>query len=522
MIPNQQNILHCLPLLASVLGQKYGVKVSIGGTRAETNGREIQLPSLPINCDENFIGVVRGYIDHESAHIRFSDFELMQNASITAFEKFVWNSLEDRRIEQLMSKTYGGSKHNLQWLAHHIFVDSPKSAWNKDCTSIVSNWLLLTVRSWDLSEISSQIPQYEQSIQTLYPQLLSQVKPILDEAKDNCFTTADTLEYAKRIADCMKQEDDKQSSNEGDKDDPSSQSATNPSGDTEQSPCDEQSMDINEVLNAKESSLPQTLGEKAQELINHLSIESTDTCEVSQEKPIMLDELSSENIQNIQRATASLKARLHSLFQAKTLTHCLRSTHGKINTSRLHALSVQDTKVFLKQGVHKQTDTAIHILLDNSSSMTSSAELVSCTGYAIVSALQGMKGITAAVSAFPARFRGIIPIVKMGERLHRRFMLNPVGNTPMTEALWYTITNIVQRPEPRKIILIVTDGEPDNLDTTKKTIAYAEKIGIEVLGIGIGSPCIVSLLPHTSTRITRVEDLPQAMFTLLQHQLLNQ
>ena len=40
-------VMRSLPLVASVLGRKYGVKVEIGGTDAYTDGTVIRLPSLP-------------------------------------------------------------------------------------------------------------------------------------------------------------------------------------------------------------------------------------------------------------------------------------------------------------------------------------------------------------------------------------------------------------------------------------------------------------------------------------------
>ena len=40
-------VMQSLPLVAAVLGNKYGVTVNIGGKDASTNGRTINLPSLP-------------------------------------------------------------------------------------------------------------------------------------------------------------------------------------------------------------------------------------------------------------------------------------------------------------------------------------------------------------------------------------------------------------------------------------------------------------------------------------------
>ena len=71
----EKDILGCLPLLASVLGNTYGVHVRIGGSDACTDGNMIQLPSLPVDCGEELLLLVRGFIDHESAHIRYTDFK---------------------------------------------------------------------------------------------------------------------------------------------------------------------------------------------------------------------------------------------------------------------------------------------------------------------------------------------------------------------------------------------------------------------------------------------------------------
>ena len=71
---HHKHIIGSLPLLASILGRKYGVQVRIGGSKAFTDGNIIQLPGLPFDCDDTLLGLVRGMLDHESAHIRDTDF----------------------------------------------------------------------------------------------------------------------------------------------------------------------------------------------------------------------------------------------------------------------------------------------------------------------------------------------------------------------------------------------------------------------------------------------------------------
>ena len=59
----KEDILNCLPLLASVLGKRYGVEVVIDGDTACTDGHTIYLPSLPLDSDESLLVQVRGFID---------------------------------------------------------------------------------------------------------------------------------------------------------------------------------------------------------------------------------------------------------------------------------------------------------------------------------------------------------------------------------------------------------------------------------------------------------------------------
>lgn len=96
---NHKHIIKSLPLLASVLGRKYGVQVRIGGDNAFTNGNVIQLPSLSLDCNETLLGLVRGLIDHESAHIRDTDFDALKAANLTPLEKHIWNTIEDWRLK---------------------------------------------------------------------------------------------------------------------------------------------------------------------------------------------------------------------------------------------------------------------------------------------------------------------------------------------------------------------------------------------------------------------------------------
>ncbi|UDQ98417.1 hypothetical protein AAEX28_15760 [Lentisphaerota bacterium WC36G] len=50
--------------MGGVLGKRYGVEVTIGGKNAYTDGKRINLPSLPVECDKVLMHLIRGLLDH--------------------------------------------------------------------------------------------------------------------------------------------------------------------------------------------------------------------------------------------------------------------------------------------------------------------------------------------------------------------------------------------------------------------------------------------------------------------------
>ena len=162
----EKDILGCLPLLASVLGNTYGVHVRIGGADACTDGNMIQLPSLPVDCGEELLLLVRGFIDHESAHIRYTDFKAFKEAALDAVTKHLFNAIEDWRVENRLAAVFPGCRHNFHELIRRFFVEdaTKERAGERSLALSVLNYVLLTVRSWDVPEVSQPLEEETTSL----------------------------------------------------------------------------------------------------------------------------------------------------------------------------------------------------------------------------------------------------------------------------------------------------------------------------------------------------------------------
>ncbi len=532
MRQNSNTTMRSLPMVASVLSRKYGVQVEIGGSTAYTDGNVIHLPGLPVNSDPETLNLVRAYLDHEAAHIRETDFSVLKEESVTPLIKHIWNIFEDWRVENTLAKKYPGCRSNFNWLIEHEFT-KPIKVTNKPIE--VVNYILYAVRSWDVEAVSVNQEAIGKVVGKLFPGLLYKLNPILDEVRTNCSSSADAMVYAKRIADLIKTESE---NNLKSKASGSSQSKDQGSStDGASQPKQEASKQsivankLNQLVNASANELPGDFGNKlAEQLADHCSQSGTGlTVSVVGEKKT--EAMSNSEIDDVKRSSVALHTRLQSLLQSSVMKRRRPARSGRLNPSRLYRIN-SDPKLFLRNEQSQGISTSVHILFDCSGSMRSRIQLATQACYSIVDSLSKIKGVSVAVTAFPADHGlskaakndtcpTVYPLLKHGGRVHSNFKLKARGTTPMGEALWWLMQQDMALPENRKIILILTDGRPDCYENTEQAIVHGKELGFEFYGISINDTYIKKMLPDHSRVITQLDELAPVMFELLQNALLH-
>lgn len=543
---NPKHIIKSLPLLASVLGRKYGVQVRIGGDNAFTNGNVIQLPSLPLDCDKTLLGLIRGLIDHESAHIRDTDFEALKAANLTPLEKHIWNTIEDWRAENVLSAVYPGCRENFQWLIKHFFLPKSRKRKRKEQVSdpamLILEWLLITVRSWDVPELNEERDYLRASAEIHYPGLTHEIKPYLRLIPQNCASTLDAFGFACEIANIIRKyarlmeqlQNQQQGQAEQGASNASSGAQSDPSGQPDAQADPAQALQsLQNILSAGANGgvFPGDIGDKLKEAITDACSQPGERLQVAVITRKLTAPLAQTELDNSRQSTTALRTRLQALMQSTRSVRNHSGYVGALNIHKLHSLAAGNAKVFLRKGERVGVNTAVHILIDSSGSMNGrDMQLASQACFAVASALQGIKGISVGVTTFPERgvyegtqcehWETVTPILRHGEKMHTRFAMSGAGNTPLDSALWWTMQQLHPMPEPRKMILIITDGQPDNSQLAKSAISEAVKLGQEVYGIGIANASILSLLPNTSSVINSISELAPSMFGVLQRALI--
>jgi hypothetical protein len=159
--------------------------------------------------------------------------------------------------------------------------------------------------------------------------------------------------------------------------------------------------------------------------------------------------------------------------------------------------------------------------------MISHIRLASMTAYSICDALIPVPGVNVAATAFPGGSAGysrkgcqdwatVAPMLRHGQTTKSAFQMRASGNTPLAEALWWVTQEMVPLRESRKMVVIVTDGQPDSRENALEAIKAANKRGIETYGLGLGNDSVRDLMPNRAVCVNNLMELPRKLFWLLE------
>ena len=200
-----------LPILAAFMGRRHNVDVRVGRgytPAADVENGVIFLPALD-PTDELSNIMINGYIDHESAHIRWTTPGAMRKASsISPLHGNMYNIFEDIRIEKMLGQALPGCKENLNKLVEALLkrqeigqedLTDPLSVfvstiWNNLRLKVLGNRCLATVAT-------KRMLAFHQLFPGVWDKLEAFIYTI-----DGAPTSEDSINLAIRVIDLLKQE----------------------------------------------------------------------------------------------------------------------------------------------------------------------------------------------------------------------------------------------------------------------------------------------------------------------------
>ena len=522
--------------LASMLGARYGVKVQVSGTGAFTNyNGKSPIINLPLVTAERGQEVLlRGYLDHEAGHVRYTDRKIFNNAGVQQryFTKTLWNICEDVYIERRMSAAFRGCGQNLRRIAIVLFRGKIEPTTSEPVLEQALSYILYGCRSIPVQELRPEAAVLRDAFP--WPSILPELDKLIARSavtknSDECLSLAEEMEAL--IISAYKQEyGEKQSQQDSQGQDSQSgqgQGSQKPLTKEEQKRAASLKKKLDKAINkAAKSHIGSdniTPGEMweimkkdmaasinaghgyyssgaedikhkldigraiAEKLAPRDDIEKYTGCRsMTIGKAAGCNPLSQEDIILGDRMAVQLASRMSSVLQTRSLVKRGTGSVGtRLDNHRLYRPAVGDARIFRHDIPGRTPDVEIMCLVDTSGSMYGdSISTVNQTAYAIVKATQNIRGCAVGIMSFNTTMESVkdmhtsVPPVRL-----TRMEAN--GGTALGSALMRVLDCFTEKAR-RHVVIILTDGMADDLPILSSALDRAEQNAVEVYGLGIG------------------------------------
>lgn len=531
-----RTIQGALPIVAKAIGRRLDVQVRIGGSEARTDGRTICLPSLPFE-DPDVETLAFGFLEHEAAHVRYSEPVEAQ----TELHHRLCNAIEDVRVERRLGDEYPGFAHTLKALVGKLVeTDYLKPPLETDSpVTKLGRYLLYRLRADVLEQeaIRTYASRAEKLFRQAFPRgACVRIASVMGRVP-TLKSSQEALDLAREILDIIKEESEEPppqppAAPEAATGEPQSSGTGLTPGDSGSESGAEaaQREKLRQVLDASPADLGedlrQTMGaalqEKAAEVASASETAGVGRAQTPLQEPPLDPAVA---LAEVKEATIALRTRIRSFVESARRSGRAYGRQGaRAEPRRFVRAMLGDPRVFKKKRTREDVNTAVVLLLDRSGSMATDQRIIVAaqSTLAAATALEAIPRVAVAAGVFPACETDVELLTSFSDSVrrtaHRYKAVEPEGGTPLLPAMLWAADELIARREPRKMLVVVTDGQPAAFGACQDVITRCWRGGIEVYGIGIRVPDISSLFP-VSRAIDTLEELAPAMFGVLQEAL---
>lgn len=544
-----------------MIADNAGIQVKIGNYETEaTDNKTVYLPNLPPDDDKAKVYAF-GYVMHESGHIEDTDPDAWPTTEPLAT---ITNYLEDVRCDTRRIKRFPGAARTLSMLTNEMVKDGLFSPPSSDTPPLVLVQSYLCYRLYADLLGHDSVDEYGTRAEALLaeaisPNAVARIGALMYEI-ERCTSTIEVVQLAQTILGALQDEKDKadkpqppdasgqQGGQGGQQPQPGNDSSQQHGGDSGQSQSQDQSQGQSPKSGQDQSGSGsgQATQEQAGNLASLLSgAGAGDVKDKGEQISGMLRQISGSSpssvgfpeserllhgpgdngliIGQVKATSNALRKRIERMMESNARSTMTTSRTGNhIDTKKIYRLQSGDTRVFDKRVDGVALNTAVHLLIDRSGSMSSRIGMALDATLALHLSMDGIKGVSSSVAAFPHRIPNqgsdnVLLIADFGESPKRtagRYgAIGVTGTTPMSEAMMWCAHRLWSRREERKILFVATDGGPDDLESAKAVIKSMQSKGIEVIGLGINYD--TSHLIKESKMISDIREMPAAVFEML-------
>lgn len=524
----------CLSYIKSVAGRNGVTVVWEDKTQPRTNGATVWLPRINTSMSKESLDSLRLFVKHETSHVKWSNFDVLREWKPKGLFMFIANLLEDHRIDYLNDHQFRGDRALtcafMQGWYERCKVDEP----------------LNTLFVWDGENRQRSIyPTLDLEGMPVENVLRNKLLAFNDEVcrvrciEDATEGTTATIHLAKRILEevfgatpeeCEAEGDEEGSTSEekGDgegEDDGDEGQDTSDEGGEEEGEGKEEGKTGEADASDEDTGRRETLTRESSTMYaSHM-----DDAKLPHvpEKPggykpyAVTDLLAYKNIGGSRYLTGGgelkeallsgmmKKSNMHNILRQKLQVISKARTvygqkSGKLHSSSLFKVGVDSPskdRIFSKKVDTQALDVAVTLLMDCSGSMYGADKYThACAAVLLLKDVFSTLNIPLEMLGFTdsGRSHVIYEYQKFGENVPKNNIIAMMRNSSLLdnadgESILYAHNRLLQRREKRRILIVLSDGEPcggrDNgciEQYTADVIAAIEtRSPIELLGVGL-------------------------------------
>lgn len=538
--------------IAKIVAARMGVEVVFNASAdtASTDGTRIYIPtSLIGDGDARAVTLMRGFIAHEGVgHIRHTDMEawtaFVRDAS--PLGKSILNIIEDIRIERLAFRVYPGIKRILDETVVALEPDGFFALPVKPHPAgVVTGLLLNCLRAEELGQPLDPIPARAMAFKLFGVSLRDDILNIARQGSRGS-STAEAVDATKAILTLLGEVANPAASPKpqpeqsgAPKDGQADENASGPDGNMAASTSQQQGK---KHCKSAAQALTASAKDCGHGGLEDMAKEAMGKCVgASQSLTEMPRSIVAEPVQGWRPSARSagisrtLSRKLEDMLQSRVDDEDFSVRGGgRLDARRVSRTKLLDLEVFEREGEDAPgLDTAIFVLVDKSRSMSSTMgssndtteavalDTVSALGDALARfdgrgvsfAVEGFSDSMTAYKPFSAHWRGTRACLG---RYHAS------GGTNFPSACITAISEIAKRPEKRKVILALTDGDVGEISLIASMQKTAVEHGIETRVVFLGINPKAARYMATAGGFSRygvanqAEDVPKAVFAALE------
>ena len=512
-------------------------RVSVRHGQPRTDGQSIWLPGIKPELTPTELQVLRGFFDHECAHLIYDSFKVMRLPDLYADKHLhsVFNAIEDVRIEHRLNLEYPGTVSSISAIRGHSLsrgnATMPQlSAFDQAATALIwygygikretvkyipAGWAVLDMMNLSkYDEVLANLGTVEpEELVPVAKDLRNQIMSILQNLKEDGEPepTGDPGDAGdSQSGDSQSGDSQSDGSSSSDPQSGDSQPSDSQSGDSQSG--DSQSGDSQSGGRGKSEDWSSDVGDKMKSGSTYSDF--LDSIQDDANYPAT----SADSMQSITQAIATasraykfqcgsgilgsdyselhrdamrIARALHDRILARDRVHWStpKESGHRIDRRVLAGVaSGQTVNAFNRRRVDRAIHTQVSIILDSSGSMRGSCHAAGLAALTIADATETL-GCPTSILAFSES----VKIMKTPGRIHantKRIAISD-GCTNLLPALIREAMDAEAMPRHRRVVFVITDGETVNSMNCMEMIRENRKRGVTYFGI-----CVNMSKPH--------------------------